>query len=123
MLGSGLKEFWSKCRIDDPRFVNNPLLDMPNWMERAVPFTVHGDDVQFTKLANSITAISYGSMLSSLWVLGCILCACFPKTCAATKLEFGNIQEHDAWWVIWQYIKHSFDALFYGYHPRKKTRW
>ena len=56
LLGSGLRQFWSQVKPTDPRLVGHPMLSRTSWMDRAIPFVMHGDGVAFTMQGNSLPA-------------------------------------------------------------------
>ena len=49
ILTSGLAHFWKQIRPDDPKLIGHPMLQKPQWQERAIPLAFHGDGVQFVK--------------------------------------------------------------------------
>ena len=113
---TGLCEFWSKVKIDDPRLVGHPMVSKPRWMHRAIPIVIHGDGFVFTKNNNSMGAVSFGGVMGSGWSeIACWLMALFPKSCRTYGSVLGV--ENDTWQVIWKWLRHGLDALFSGVHP------
>ena len=117
-LAGDVESFWNQVQHDDPRLVNNPLTEQPNWKTRAIPLLVHGDGAAFTMKNNSLLAVSFGFLLAPGWSWrSSFLMACFcaiNKTIASVH-GVGN----GTWVVIWKYIAHAFQALLKGTHPLK----
>ena len=79
ILGEGPRRFWDQVRNDDPRVQGSPLVHVPDWKDRAVPLTVFGNGVSFTRAGNSLHRLCWGSMLGSGWSKDFVcLAACWP---------------------------------------------
>ena len=61
-----LRKFWDAVG-NSPQLVGHPIKSKPNWRERAIPFTFHGDGVPTTGVgkpwAKSMTMYSISSMV------------------------------------------------------------
>ena len=79
-LANDVESFWGNVKHDDPRLINNPLTEQPNWKSRAIQLVLHGDGAAFTMKNNSLLAISFGFLLASGWTWrSSFLIACFAS--------------------------------------------
>ena len=39
--------FWSKCDLEDPQFFEHPMLKVPDWQKKFLPFFCHADEAEF----------------------------------------------------------------------------
>lgn len=113
--GASLRDFWSQVRPDDPRLQDTTLTSRDGWMDRAIPFILHGDAAEFTMWGNSLACLNFGGLLSSGWSAFCWLLGCFPKVSRCHGAVHGRI--NDTWAVIYQYVVHAFNGLYMGIHP------
>ena len=114
ILGEGPGRFWDQVCDDDPRLQGPSLVHVPDWKDRAVPLTVFGDGVSFTRAGNSLHCLCWGSMLGSGWSKDSLfLAACWPKGACAVRATHG-VATLD---VFWSWLRLGFDALFHGRHP------
>ena len=42
-LGTGLRDFWSQVKPNDPKLQGHPMCEREDWMEKASPLVFHGD--------------------------------------------------------------------------------
>ena len=95
-----VKEFWSKCNLQDPKFYNHPMLEVPNWQERFFPFFVHADGGKFSE-RDSLMVTSSSPVLGRGETRDMkLLNWAWPYTAEAKgsyEGEEGSIEEH---WLV-----------------------
>ena len=68
-----IKEYWKGANtVDDPKFKDHPLLNIPRYKERCIPIAIHGDGgpyTQKTQNVKSIDVMSWASELGAGWSL------------------------------------------------------
>ena len=74
-IGSGISDFWSRVRADDPRFlaISDRLTAKPDWKRRAIPYMIHGDGGTFTTTGESLMVVSMKCLLSFSFAAGAII--------------------------------------------------
>jgi hypothetical protein len=106
----------TQVRNDDPRMMHHPMRNVPGWMDRAVPITVHGDGVRFSMAGNVLLTYQWAITTAISWGWDSIFyIASFAKVCRSYASIHG--EGTDTWAVLWDYIRLGFDALYNGVHP------
>ena len=112
----GLENFWNQVLPDDPRLIGHPMLQKPDWKQRAIPMILWGDGGAFTRRNNTLLALCCGFLLASGWSWKSIFYlsgVCKLNRSYAVVHGDGN----DTMDTVWAYIKHGFNSLFEGVHP------
>ena len=114
--GAGLRSFWDSVNPDDPRLVDNPMVEVDNWKDKFFPVTVHGDGARFNMRGNSLMVVSMSFLLLHGWSLDSIfLLWVWPKNCRVYQAVHGK----DTHTEFWLYLAQAFNALMDGVHPEK----
>ena len=110
-----LPGFWAGVSADDPVARNHPVLQVPGYATRAVPYMVLGDKVQYTHQAESAHVLAWSpihSRAAAVWQRMFLL-AVFPASCCCSS----KIHDVATMTVFWKYIALGFKALGEGIHP------
>eukprot|EP00969_Alexandrium_andersonii_P274594 12136279-Alexandrium_andersonii.AAC.1 len=87
---------------------NHPVLQVPNWQERAIPLVLYGDGARFARKDSlEIAAMAFLMSRGSTWTSK-LVSACFVHSA-----EDG----HATWDAIWKVLAWSLEWTFKGQHP------
>ncbi len=104
---AALRHYWQAFREDDPRIVQHPLRQDPDWMENALPGRIHVDGVPYGKsklasidVANVSSPLATGDTLDTLnlwwWV---------PKSLCTSLKQHGVCTRRRVWkGAVWDLL-------------------
>jgi hypothetical protein len=111
-----VQDFWGKCSLEDPKFHEHPMLQIPSWQTLFLPFFVHSDAAEFCD-RDSITVTSFSPVLGrgdsrDLKMLHWA----WPKSAETKSLDEGSLEEH---WLVTLW---DLEACFSGKRPKVDHR-
>ena len=103
--GVVLNGFWDNTDIAAPHLRESPAHALPDASSKCVPIVLHGDGAAYTTNLDSMTAVSWSTVLAtgSVWE-SAFLISCWPKQCRAVQALDGA----DTWQTIWSCVRESF---------------